>query len=202
MNEWTNESSNLWLPVSIACASLTFHCSATSLARGSSGFGALSRAWMDSRTVRICNAGLHFSVTHSKTETQSHRIHSCTHVMAVSTVFSTTTATTLSCRSPQVLHIWLSIITDNGWHEVDAKTPVEKSQGLCINRRRCEKVSKSEQQWTNSTWKLTSGLLPLMIVKARRTQKTWKGSAGIQNDNIPHTLLRVWWVQKSQTHAY
>ena len=53
------------LPVLTASASLTFHCSATWLSRGSSGFGALSRAWIDSRTVRICSAGLHLS---AKTE--------------------------------------------------------------------------------------------------------------------------------------
>ena len=66
-SQW-NTQINAYLPVSIACASLTFHCSATSLASGSSGFGALSRAWMDSRTVRICNAGLHFSVIQAVNE--------------------------------------------------------------------------------------------------------------------------------------
>lgn len=48
-------------PVLIACCSLTFHCSATSLARGSSGFGALSNACIDNNTVLICKAGLHLS---------------------------------------------------------------------------------------------------------------------------------------------
>lgn len=48
-------------PISIALASSFFHRSATSLARGSSGFGALRRAWMDRRTVLICRAGLHLS---------------------------------------------------------------------------------------------------------------------------------------------
>lgn len=51
------------LPVWMACDSLTFHCSATSLARGSSGLGALSKAWIDRRTVLICRAGLHLSET-------------------------------------------------------------------------------------------------------------------------------------------
>ena len=32
------------VPVSMACASSSFHFSATSLAKGSSGFGALSKA--------------------------------------------------------------------------------------------------------------------------------------------------------------
>ena len=49
------------LPFWMASASFIFHCSATSFARGSSGFGALSNAWIDSSTVRICNAGLHLS---------------------------------------------------------------------------------------------------------------------------------------------
>lgn len=49
------------LPVSMACASLVFHWSATSLARGSSGFGALSSACIESNTVRIWRAGLHLS---------------------------------------------------------------------------------------------------------------------------------------------
>lgn len=53
-------------PVSMAWASLVFHCSATSLARGSSGFGALSNAWIDSSTVRICNAGDHLSAIGGK----------------------------------------------------------------------------------------------------------------------------------------
>ena len=45
----------------IASASLIFHSSATSFARGSSGFGAERRAWIDRSTVRICKAGLHLS---------------------------------------------------------------------------------------------------------------------------------------------
>ena len=45
----------------MASASLIFHCSATSLANGSSGFGADSNAWIDNKTVRICKAGLHLS---------------------------------------------------------------------------------------------------------------------------------------------
>ena len=50
-----------WIPVSMAWASLVFHCSATSFANGSSGLGALNKAWIDSRTVRICSAGDHLS---------------------------------------------------------------------------------------------------------------------------------------------
>ena len=45
----------------IASASLIFHSSATSFARGSSGFGAERSAWIDRSTVRICKAGLHLS---------------------------------------------------------------------------------------------------------------------------------------------
>lgn len=45
----------------MAWASLVFHCSATSFASGSSGLGALNKAWIDSRTVRICKAGDHLS---------------------------------------------------------------------------------------------------------------------------------------------
>ena len=48
-------------PVSMALDSFTFHCSATSLARGSSGLGALNRAWIESSTVLIWRAGLHLS---------------------------------------------------------------------------------------------------------------------------------------------
>ena len=44
---------HLYLPVSIASVSFVFHCSATSFAKGSSGFGALSKAWIDSNTVLI-----------------------------------------------------------------------------------------------------------------------------------------------------
>ena len=49
------------LPILMALASSNFHCSATSLAKGSSGLGALSRACIDNNTVRICRAGLHLS---------------------------------------------------------------------------------------------------------------------------------------------
>ena len=45
----------------IASCSLIFHSSATSFAKGSSGFGAERRAWIDRSTVRICKAGLHLS---------------------------------------------------------------------------------------------------------------------------------------------
>ena len=45
----------------MAASSLHFQSSATSLASGSSGLGALSRAWMESSTVRICSAGDHLS---------------------------------------------------------------------------------------------------------------------------------------------
>ena len=69
-----NAPPNLWLlliciayiPVSMALDSFSFHVSATSLAKGSSGFGALRRAWIDSRTVRIWRAGLHLSVVNRK----------------------------------------------------------------------------------------------------------------------------------------
>ena len=40
-------------PVSMALDSCVFHCSATSLARGSSGLGADNRPCMDSNTVLI-----------------------------------------------------------------------------------------------------------------------------------------------------
>ena len=50
-----------YIPVSMALLSFVFHSSATSLARGSSGFGALRSAWIDRRTVRIWRAGLHLS---------------------------------------------------------------------------------------------------------------------------------------------
>ena len=46
----------------MALLSFVFHSSATSLARGSSGFGALRSAWIDRRTVRIWRAGLHLSI--------------------------------------------------------------------------------------------------------------------------------------------
>ena len=61
-------------PFLIASFSSLFQCSATSLARGSSGLGLLSRAWMLSRTVLICSAGLHFSVVrcyHTKNDNSS-----------------------------------------------------------------------------------------------------------------------------------
>jgi len=49
-----------------ASCSLLFHNSATLLSRGSSGLGALIKAWIDSKTVLICNAGLHLSFKISK----------------------------------------------------------------------------------------------------------------------------------------
>lgn len=49
------------LPVSMALLSQVFHISATSFAKGSSGLGALSNAWIESSTVRICRAGDHLS---------------------------------------------------------------------------------------------------------------------------------------------
>lgn len=61
-------------PVSMASASLDFHFSATSFARGSSGLGALSKAWIDSRTVRICRAGDHLS-ENVRTVKQTNLIH-------------------------------------------------------------------------------------------------------------------------------
>ena len=45
-----------------ASASFSLQCFATSVASGSSGLGALSSAWIDRSTVRICSAGDHFSV--------------------------------------------------------------------------------------------------------------------------------------------
>lgn len=50
----------------MASASLDFHFSATSFASGSSGLGALSNAWIDSSTVRICRAGDHLSEERKK----------------------------------------------------------------------------------------------------------------------------------------
>ena len=50
----------------MALDSFAFHWSATSLARGSSGLGALRSAWIDSRTVLICRAGLHLSAGRGK----------------------------------------------------------------------------------------------------------------------------------------
>ena len=61
------------IPVIMAAVSFFFHASATSLASGSSGFGALRRAWMERRTVRIWRAGLHLSVTIKR---KAHSIHS------------------------------------------------------------------------------------------------------------------------------
>ena len=55
-------SSTIYVPDSIAFTSSLFHSSATSLANGSSGLGALSSAWIDNSTVRIWRAGLHLSV--------------------------------------------------------------------------------------------------------------------------------------------
>lgn len=49
------------LPVSMAAFSFSFQCCATSFASGSSGLGADSKACIDSKTVRICNAGDHLS---------------------------------------------------------------------------------------------------------------------------------------------
>jgi hypothetical protein len=46
----------------MASASFAFQCWATSLLRGSSGFGAPISAWMERRTVRIWSAGDHLSV--------------------------------------------------------------------------------------------------------------------------------------------
>lgn len=43
--------------VCMAAGSSSFHRCATSLANGSSGLGAPSNAWIDSKMVRICNAG-------------------------------------------------------------------------------------------------------------------------------------------------
>lgn len=60
-------------PVSMASASLDFHFSATSFARGSSGLGALSNAWIDSSTVRICRAGDHLSERKRKTKMETNK---------------------------------------------------------------------------------------------------------------------------------
>lgn len=46
----------------MAACSSSFQLLATSAARGSSGFGAPSRAWIESRMVRICSAGDQLSV--------------------------------------------------------------------------------------------------------------------------------------------
>ena len=48
-----------------SCSSF-FHTSATLLSSGSSGLGALNRAWIDNKTVLICKAGLHLSFKISK----------------------------------------------------------------------------------------------------------------------------------------
>ena len=53
--------SGTYFAVLIACCSFCFHNWATSFANGSSGFGAERSAWIDRRTVRICNAGDHLS---------------------------------------------------------------------------------------------------------------------------------------------
>lgn len=50
----------------MAPASLVFQFSATSFAKGSSGLGALSNAWIESSTVRICSAGDHLSEINDK----------------------------------------------------------------------------------------------------------------------------------------
>ena len=52
--------------VRCAAASSRFHASATPLSKGSSGFGALSSAWIDNKTVRICKAGDHLSLRMSR----------------------------------------------------------------------------------------------------------------------------------------
>lgn len=54
------------LALRIASLSLTFQSSATSFAKGSSGFGALRSACMDSKTVLIWSAGLHLSLRISR----------------------------------------------------------------------------------------------------------------------------------------
>lgn len=59
-------------PVSMASASLVFHLSATSFAKGSSGLGALSNAWIESSTVRICRAGDHLSENDGKNKDGTH----------------------------------------------------------------------------------------------------------------------------------
>lgn len=52
----------VWLvPVLNALGSSVFHNCATSFAKGSSGLGALSKAWIESSTVRIWRAGDHLS---------------------------------------------------------------------------------------------------------------------------------------------
>ena len=50
-----------YFAVLIACCSFCFHSWATSFANGSSGLGAERSAWIERRTVRICNAGDHLS---------------------------------------------------------------------------------------------------------------------------------------------
>jgi hypothetical protein len=52
----------IYVPIAFAPLSSAFHFSATSASKKSSGLGALNKAWMDKRTVRICKAGLHFSI--------------------------------------------------------------------------------------------------------------------------------------------
>ncbi len=51
------------LAVLMAACSSSFQVFATSAASGSSGFGAPSRAWMESKIVRICRAGDQLSAT-------------------------------------------------------------------------------------------------------------------------------------------
>ena len=46
-------TSYIIIPLCNASASFVFHISATSLAKGSSGLGALSNAWIESNTVLI-----------------------------------------------------------------------------------------------------------------------------------------------------
>ena len=65
-------------PLSMALASFVFHSSATSLARGSSGLGALRRAWMDRRTVLIWRAGLHLSAGPGRRGKVKHGCHGYT----------------------------------------------------------------------------------------------------------------------------
>lgn len=56
------------LPVAIAAFSFSFQCWATSFASGSSGLGADNRAWIESKTVLICNAGDHLSENKNRVE--------------------------------------------------------------------------------------------------------------------------------------
>lgn len=54
------------LAVASAAASSSFHALAIFSARGSSGLGADSNAWMERSTVRICSAGDHLSFRMSR----------------------------------------------------------------------------------------------------------------------------------------